>query len=184
MSNYAKPTGSSQNRDKEIKKNKRSIKDLGSSNERFSNRRNLSNTNDNNDIHNVNDMNLSTTIEPIISNNDEFNINVYINKNKTISLSVKSSYIIEKVKEMISISEDIPVNEQMLFFACYDLNDSNSLLSYHIQVDCVIYFVEKYDRDNMLLTLLSNKLKTLSKIIFLSTHYHYYYHFHNLSSQL
>jgi hypothetical protein len=60
---------------------------------------------------------------------------------KTMTLNVKSSYRMTKVKEMIFDRDDIPVHDQRLIFAGMQLYGNHTLADYNVKNDSTLHLV-------------------------------------------
>jgi len=60
---------------------------------------------------------------------------------KTMTLNVKSSYRIPKVKEMILDKDDIPVHAQRLIFAGNQLDGNLTLANYNVTMHSTLHLV-------------------------------------------
>ena len=94
-----------------------------------------------------------------INENDKIHINVETISGKKIDLDITEDYEIKQIKNIIQEKEGIDVEQQMIFFEGFELDDRKSLKYYKIHDEFILYLLLKRNKDNKE----NNKIQMLIK---------------------
>ena len=94
-----------------------------------------------------------------INENDKIHINVETISGKKIDLDITEDYEIKQIKNIIQEKEGINVEQQMIFFEGFELDDRKSLKYYKIHDEFILYLLLKRNKDNKE----NNKIQMLIK---------------------